>query len=302
MRKNKAAGPAARPRATVVIPTHNRPESLQRLLHALAAQSVRAEAFEVVVAADGCTDDTADAVASSGAPFALNLIELPHLGAAAPRNRGAEVAHGDVLIFIDDDVEPVPTLLEEHLHTLDRHPGAIVLGCTQPVLEMRTVLHAELCRWWHDHILALRRSDHRFTYRDLHSGNFSIATDLFRAVGGFCEDLPCREDYELGARLLARGVEFVFCEGALAYHHEEADLARLLQRAFLEGRADALIADRHPGLRSGLSLANEPERDLGRARRRAFRHLGARGAWSWLARRRLALLESCHFRGRAARP
>jgi glycosyltransferase involved in cell wall biosynthesis len=301
MRKDKTGGPAGTLQATVVIPTHNRRDSLQRLLHALAAQSVRAETFEAVVVSDGCSDATAEAVRASGAPFAVSLVELPHLGAATARNRGAAVARGDLLLFIDDDVEPVPTFLEEHLRMHDRHPGAVVLGCTQPVLGSRTLLHAELCRWWQDHTLALRRPGHRFTYRDLHSGNFSIATDLFRAVGGFREDLPCREDYELGARLLARGVGFVFCERALGYHHEEADIARLLQRAYLEGRADVRIASVHPGLLSGLALATEPERALGRERRRAFRRVASGGAWSWLASRRLGALERCRLRGPAAR-
>jgi glycosyltransferase involved in cell wall biosynthesis len=301
MRKKEVARPAARLQATVVIPTHNRRESLQRLLHALAAQSVHAETFEAIVVADGCSDDTADAVRSSGAPFALSVIELPHLGAAAARNRGAAVARGDVLVFLDDDLDPVAMLLEEHLQMHQRHPGALVLGCSQPVAASRTLLDAERCRWWQDHILELRRLDHRFTYRDLHSGNFSISAELFRAVGGFCEDLPCREDYELGARLLARGVEFVFCEGGFGYHHDGTDLARSVRRAFLEGRADVLIAHRHPGLLNGLALASELYPDLARVRRRAFRRLGAGGTWSWLARRRLAVLERCHLRGRTVR-
>ena len=76
----------SRPDISVVIPTHNRPASLLRLLHALQDGSFPASRFEVVVIADGCTDDTAAVLRTLSWPFSLQVLEQdPGRGAGPAR-------------------------------------------------------------------------------------------------------------------------------------------------------------------------------------------------------------------------
>jgi GT2 family glycosyltransferase len=287
--------------ATVVIPTHNRQVSLRRALEGLSAQTAPAGSFEVIVVADGCDDGTESFVGAQSTPYRLRLIELDGRGAATARNRGAEAADGHLLIFFDDDVEPSPQLVQEHLSAHAQRRRSLVIGCCPPVIRGTSLIHVELRRWWQAHILSMRRTDHRYTYRDMHAGNFSIPRDLFLEIRGFDEAFPgCGgEDYEFGARLIASGVEFSFSNSALGLHHEESDLYRSLRRAFQEGRADVLIGRRHPHLRRDLPLATRPaaSRALQRAQARAFTPYV--GPWEWLARRHVALLDRLRFRRRA---
>jgi GT2 family glycosyltransferase len=285
------------PRATVVIPTHDRCESLRRLLDALAVQTVPARSIEVVVVADGCSDGTAELVRTGDAPYDLRLIELPASGAATARNRGAAAARAGILVFLDDDIEPLPGLLEAFLAEHAREPGRMVIGCSLPVVEVRSFHDAELRRWWMDHILSMQHVGHRFGYRDMHSGNFSIAAETFSAVGGFDEAIPCREDYELGMRLLAHGVTFAYCRAAAGYHYDNTDLDRSLDRAFQEGRGDVLIAQRHP------ELGAEVRRTLAGSRRggigRLLRWSRIEASRAWVRRRWTGALDWAHLRRRA---
>jgi len=113
-----------------------------------------------------------------------------------------------------------------------------------------------LRQWWMDQFQAMGTRGHRFTFRDLLSGNFSVLTELFRQVGGFDATLRCREDYELGARLMEARVPFAFAPAAVAWHHDETDLDRSLERARAEGQADVALGARHPELRPVLEATS----------------------------------------------
>ena len=111
---------AEQPLVSVVIPTRQRREPLRRALRALATQTAPAETYEVVIAVDGSTDGTEEMLAGLDAPFALRTVEGPRRGRAAACNAAIAAASGEVLIVLDDDMEPVPELIERHRR---HHPG-----------------------------------------------------------------------------------------------------------------------------------------------------------------------------------
>ena len=246
------------PTISVIIPTHNRRDSVCRTLTALSRQTMDAGQFEVIVIADGCVDDTAATLRAQPYPFRLRVIEQPGQGQGKARNAGAEAAAGAILVFLDDDIEPFPGLLSAYDECHRAQPDRLVLGPAYPVLREDNSLFAHgLRNWWSDHIGAITRPAHRFTYRDMHSGNFSISAALFARAKGFDPQFFGRsgEDYEFGMRLLALGIPFVVAPGASANHHDATDLARSLVRVRMEGRADVLIGVRHPELRAGSALS-----------------------------------------------
>src|SRR5262249_43416700 len=99
------------PRVSVITPTYNRKNSLISTLQALARQTVTPATFEVVVISDGSSDGTAEALAGLATPYALRCFEQDHQGPAAARNLGVHEAHGELLVFLDDDVVPDPELI-----------------------------------------------------------------------------------------------------------------------------------------------------------------------------------------------
>lgn len=89
-------------RASIIIPVHNRAETLEHALRSVCAQTL--PAFETIVIDDGSTDGTADAARGfSDRMNRLRLIEQPNAGPGAARNRGIELAKGDWLVFLDSD-------------------------------------------------------------------------------------------------------------------------------------------------------------------------------------------------------
>ncbi|HEX3596477.1 MAG TPA: glycosyltransferase family A protein, partial [Polyangiaceae bacterium] len=100
---------------SVVMPTYNRKARLLRVLSALGRQTADTKHFEVVIVDDGSTDGTSDAVRATSHPFALRLLQQKNGGPARARNTGVDAASGKLILFLDDDVEPLPELVGEHL-------------------------------------------------------------------------------------------------------------------------------------------------------------------------------------------
>jgi glucosyl-dolichyl phosphate glucuronosyltransferase len=90
---------------SAIVPTHNRAEVLRRCLETLREQAVDPSAFEVIVVDDGSTssiEPTVSEVSAEG-PIAMRCERQPLSGLNTARNRGAAVARGEVLAFLDDD-------------------------------------------------------------------------------------------------------------------------------------------------------------------------------------------------------
>jgi len=101
---------------SVVIPTFNRADRLQRTIDAWSGQE-EAGHFEVVVVDDGSTDDT-PAVLERLASSRTRWIRQTNQGLAASRNTGARTATGQYLVFSDDDDVPSPQFISELRKTL----------------------------------------------------------------------------------------------------------------------------------------------------------------------------------------
>lgn len=246
---------------SVVIPTRDRRVSVQRCMNALRSQEFPAKDLEIVVVSDGSTDGTAEAVAAQRMPFAFRVLEQPHAGAAAARNRGAAAAAGRVLLFLDDDIEAAPNLVMAHARAHHASTGLVALGDLRVVPPgPDSFFNEQLRDWGRAMFEPLRRPGHRYHYRDLLSGHFSLEAALFSRVGGFGSNLRCHEDYELGFRLLGAGARFEFLPDAVGTHHEITDLSRALWRKYQEGIADVQIGRRHPALRPTLLLGRVSSR------------------------------------------
>jgi len=246
------------PFVSMVIPTHNRGAMLRQMLEEIAKQTYPAQLLQVLVVADDCVDGTVEMLSQYRAPFTLHVLEQPSGGAARARNAGAARATGSLLLFLDDDIKPTPGLVEAHVRAHQAERGRIVIGYCPPVISgSASFFGITLRSSWNDMFHEMRQSGHRFTYRDLLSGNFSLATELFTCVGGFDSafNTTARDDYELGARLISRGASFVFAADALGYHYDNTDLDRSCKRKRREGAADVLFGRRHPELRPTLPLA-----------------------------------------------
>lgn len=250
------------PSIAVVVPTHDRSGLVDGLIRALAAQTIPKSSFEVVLACDGCTDDTADAAMALVGPggaaegLMLSVVEQMRSGAASARNRGVGSARAPLILFLDDDMVPDPRCLEAHLAAHRAHPGALVLGGL-PVHESspRSFLTEGLSGWARRRHERLSRPGAVPGFGDVLTGHLSIARARFAELGGFDPEFTSDgtfggEDVEFGFRAIAAGIPVVYAPDAVAaqvYVKTFRDLAKDIREGAL---ADAALAAKHPAAAS----------------------------------------------------
>lgn len=251
------------PRVSVVIPTLSAPAVLERTLASLTRQTLPAGDFEVIIAAS-VEPFVTQARVPADFPAALQVLHQSGRGAGRGRNTGAAAARGEVLVFLDDDMEADSVFLEAHLQAHhDGDPRRVVIGSLASIFHPQaggkqcSWHELDLRDWWEDVFAEMARPGHRFCFTDLLSGNFSLPAALFRQVGGFDADFTCREDYELGYRLLQAGAHFELCPAARSLHLDATTLNSSLGRKFAEGQADIQLARHHPDLSSELAFAQQ---------------------------------------------
>lgn len=115
------------PTISVIIPTYNRKQSLQRTLDSLRSQTFPRERFAVIVVDDDSTDGTST-VAHEPFPFAFVYARQKHKGATAARNYGAAISQAEVLVFLDDDVTVSPQTLEAFAEACYHGTKVLVMG------------------------------------------------------------------------------------------------------------------------------------------------------------------------------
>jgi GT2 family glycosyltransferase len=243
---------------SVVIPTYRRRDSVIRALSALAGQDLPHGDFEVVVAVDGSDDGTTEALASFEAPYALRVVEGPRRGRAAACNAAVELAVGEVVLILDDDMEPAASCLRNHRRHHSPDSSVCVMGGVPVRVDGAAPPAARFIAWkFETHLAKLSQAHHVFALRDFYSGNTSIRRDVLLRVGPFDEAFTAygNEDLELSLRLRMANVRLVYDGDALAHQRYEKDLAALAHDTFEKGTTAVLLARAYPSAFGELQLA-----------------------------------------------
>jgi GT2 family glycosyltransferase len=231
------------PLASVVVPTHDRPQSLLRLLRALERQTCGPNAFEVIVVVDGASEATLALLASECFELRLRWLAQPQSGVAVTRNRGAAEAAAPLLIFLDDDVEPGAGLVAAQIELQGREGPCVAFGRLAQDPNSRPPGWWRWFEWQLQKQYAEMHEGRRpVDGRSLYSGNFALPRDLFLAAGGFDASLQTCEDTDLGIRLQRAGAGFRLNDEAIGYHGGYHDFAAWKQTAYRDGYWDAGLA------------------------------------------------------------
>ncbi len=253
-------------RFSIVIPTYKRRDVVVASVQALAHQEFNGN-FEVVVVVDGSEDGSVEALQKLETSFPLSVIKQSNQGAAAARNRGAVAATGEIVLFLDDDMESHPQLLIEHDRS-HRKGADVVLG-HMPLhpKSPANFLSEGINRWAEERVQRLSSPDTQLTLQDLLTGQISLNRELFYQIAGFDTDFTQagsfgNEDIDFGLRLIQDGYKIVFNPQAISWQKYVVTPRQNIRQYHQAGLADVVFIRKHPDLADEIgSFGTESRRE-----------------------------------------
>jgi|GEM_PF-2385043 len=224
---------------SVIIPTYNRRDALEQTIRCVLLQSYPSHRYELIVVDDGSTDSTGKYLQQLAFAGSLRFISQRNAGPAAARNAGAQIAHGEVLVFTDDDCLPEPGWL-----------AALDAGYNNPYNQYRAAIGGpvrnQASEHWLNRLAAVQeqhRSNDAEAPEFLDTANASYRRTVFLQVGGFREFLPfpSSEDTDLSLRCIMAGYALHSMPDAIVYHAGRTCLRSLLKQSWLRGISEGYI-------------------------------------------------------------
>lgn len=222
------------PALSVIIPSRNRPEALQRLLDALACQQPVPGGFEVLVVDDGSDPPLDQELMAALAGNRVRLLHTPNRGPAEARNLAALQASGHWLVFTDDDCLPEATWLQRLLvrHRESDQPRLIGGRTVNRLRDNPFAATSQNLITIGLKLQSLSGDLPRF----FPANNFSVPRQEFLDLDGFDERFRTAEDRDFCDRWLFSGAAMIFAPECLVHHAHEMGLIGFCRQHFAYGR------------------------------------------------------------------
>jgi GT2 family glycosyltransferase len=197
-------------RGSLIVCTYRRDDVLVATLESLIRMCPPDCELLVVDQIAEHTPETRNFLETASSASRLRYFNLDEAGLTRARNFGAKMAHGQVLIFLDDDIIPGAKLIEAHLAAYEDPKVAAVAGQVLNLGEEQKFapglfVHTEQMK----------------DFRALYGANFSIRRAVFIAIGGSDERLGVHsytEDVLLASQIVEKGFSIVY-EPLASIHH-----------------------------------------------------------------------------------
>ncbi len=250
-------------RLSVLICTHRRPEGLAALLAQLVPQVARHTDREIIVVNDGTHDARYSTIIGSHGR-AVRYLALPHnQGIARARNRAAELALGEYLVFTDDDCEVPPSWLDWVDASLKAYPELdAVAGFTRP---LRPETASFMGRVQAAFDLLPRPVTMGEVDLSLPTACLALRASTFRRAGGFATGASyaiASEDTELAIRLARSGARIRLDKDWHVFHLLATSIAAEVRRFRRYGYGNRQIANMPLPPRGHLLLRGWRVRDM----------------------------------------
>lgn len=214
-----------KPYLSIIIPYHNSVSTIGRLLLSIKS-SRHAPPLEVIVVDDGSSENAKFQISNFKwrnklIPLRFVALKRNH-GPAVARNRGAKLARGKFLVFLDSDVELFADTLYEIARIYTEDPDIVALTGVW-VKEQRSkefFPNFKALRDWSYWINERDKSGYYFLFSTRIA---SIKKSVFMRLGGFDERYPAPlvEDIELTYRI-ARRYAIIFAPTVRVKHEFES--------------------------------------------------------------------------------
>lgn len=216
---------------SVIICTYNRDKYIYNVLKSLAENTLPNEAYEIVLVNNNCSDDTESECQRfchdyPGVHF--HSVTETNQGLSYARNRGIKEAHGDLLVYVDDDALVNPEYLQTYADFFASHPEAEAAG--GPIIPKYETEEPT----WMSHYIKMLLTGYKYngdTVKEFAlndypgGGNAAYRASVFEQVGPFNvelgrkgDSLEASEEKDIFQKMRALGMKIYYLPTAILYH------------------------------------------------------------------------------------
>jgi len=232
-----------------VIPVHNGAAYVADAIRSVLDQT--RPPIECLVIDDGSTDATPGVVHEFGDQ--VTYVRQERTGVSTARNRGAQLARGTLVAFLDHDDVWLPPKLERQVDVLDRRGTALALCAVDVIDRSGAVRATKRLRARHDLLTGMLMFDGTETV-SCSSAGLMRRSELLR-IGGFDPALSVSADWDLLFRVLLAGPVSYVDEPLVRYRRHDTNMSRSISamerdmrtafaKAFADPRLPAPLRDR----------------------------------------------------------
>jgi glycosyltransferase involved in cell wall biosynthesis/GT2 family glycosyltransferase len=212
---------------SVIVPAYNEARVVRLCVESLLQQA--GCTFEILAVDDGSTDATAMILtALARRDGRVRLLRQEHRGAAAARNRGAQVARGTILAFGDADMVFAPSYLAALTAPIVRGEAVGTFSKEEYVANWESLW----ARCWNLNEGLTTNRRHPADFPERHTVFRAVRRDAFERVQGFTP-AGAGDDTTLAAKI---GALAQAAPGAVCYHHNPSTLGEVFRSSRWYGR------------------------------------------------------------------
>jgi glycosyltransferase involved in cell wall biosynthesis len=245
---------------SIIIPTINRADLLEKFLLSLKKQALATSKYEVIIVDNGSTDNTKTVVEQ----YILTIPNLfyvyePNPGLHSGRHRGFLESKGEILVYGDDDIEAFPSWLATIDQCFQDNPDVVMVG-GKNLPQFENPPPEWLLQMWEPKqneqilgylsILDLGDQPKPISPYYIFGCNFAIRRSVIEEAGGFHPDgmpqelIKYRGDGEshVSGYVQKQGYKALYEPNASVYHwvsNKRMTIEYFCQRAYNQGISDS---------------------------------------------------------------
>lgn len=248
-------------KASVIICTYNRSAMLGDSIRAIRSQDFPSHAYEIIVVDNNSTDNTQQVVEAlqSDSQVEIRYLFESRQGLSFARNSGIQAARGEVVAFVDDDIDAEKFWLKEVVDAFSPPDVACVGGPIRPV--WLTEKPDWLTEEWYGYLsvseFASARSRGEFVGPEYPWGaNIAFRRSVINEIGGFPTNLGrigttllSGEEVALCMKIEEQGYRIGYAPNAIIHHKIPPERLRkrwYYRRTYWHGRSDAVLNCSNP--------------------------------------------------------
>ena len=208
---------------SIIIPVYNSSSTLKECLDSIFSSTFKD--YEVIVVSGNSTDDSIKIAKQ----FQIKIIELPeNKGPALARNKGFQVAQGDIILFLDSDV----ILNKNSLSLIIDKFSLAEVNAIQGIYSHEPNYKYLATQFYQSYLCYYVWPKNKKYASTLVTGCFAIRKEIFNKFGGFdvnIENASC-EDEKFGYSLIEKGYKILILRDLQVVHRVNYNVINLIKR------------------------------------------------------------------------